>query len=94
MDPVKTAAIKGTGHINKCLEDDREVNRLDADRNVDIREKLRQEGVLGKVKSRQKWKIRMEEISLERTTKNTFAGEMEGKRPRGRPRLKRTDNFK
>ena len=34
------------------------VSRLDRVRNVDIREKPRQEGVLGMVKSRQeKWKI-------------------------------------
>ena len=47
------------------------------------------------VKSRQeKWKIRMEEMSLERTTKKIFVGEMEGEGPRGRPRLKWTDNFK
>ena len=65
------------------------VSRLDRVRNVDIREKLRQEGVLDMVKSRQeKWKIRMEEMSLERTTKKIFVGEMKGKRPRGRPRLK------
>ena len=33
-------------------------------------------------------KIRMEEMSLERATKKIFVGEMKGKRPRGRPRLK------
>ena len=53
-------------------------------RNVDIREKPRQKGVLDVVKSRQEnCKIRMEEMSLERTTKKIFVGEMEGKRPRG-----------
>ena len=47
------------------------------------------------VKSRQeKWKIRMEEMSLERTTKTIFVEEMKGKRPSGRPRLMWTDNFK
>ena len=46
------------------------VSRLDRVRNVYVREKLRQEGVLDMVKSRQeRWKIRMEEMSLERTTK-------------------------
>ena len=46
------------------------VSRLDWVRNVYVREKLRQEGVLDMVKSRQeRWKIRMEEMSLERTTK-------------------------
>ena len=49
------------------------VSRLDRVRNVDVREKLRQESVLDMVKSRQeKWKIRMEEMSLERTTKKIF----------------------
>ena len=62
---------------------------------MDVREELRQEGVLDMVKSRQeKWKIRMEEMSLERATMKIFVGEMEGKRPRGRPRLKWTENFK
>ena len=36
----------------------------------------------------------MEKMSLERTTKKIFVGEMEGKRLRGRPRLKWTENFK
>ena len=36
----------------------------------------------------------MEEMSLEKTNKKIFVGEMEGKRPRGRPGLKWTDNFK
>ena len=72
-----------------------ELSRLDRVRNVDIREKLRQEGVLGMVKSRQeRWRVRMEEMSWERTTRKTFEGEMGGKRPRGRPRLRWTDNFK
>ena len=71
------------------------VCRLNRVRNVDIREKLQQEGVLDVVKSRQeKWKARLENMSMERTTKKIFDGEMQGKRPRGRPRLRWTDNFK
>ena len=42
----------------------------------------------GEEQAGEKWKIRMEEMSLEGTTKKIFVGEMEGKRPRGRPRLK------
>ena len=62
------------------------MSRLDSARNVDIKEKLRQEGVLDMVKSRQeKWKIRMEEMHLERITKRIYVGEMQGKRPRERP---------
>ena len=71
------------------------VTRLDRMRNVDIREKLRQESVLDAVKRRQeKWRFRLEEMSNERLTKKVFVGEMEGKRPRGRPRSRWTDNFK
>ena len=45
------------------------MSRLDKVRNVDVWEKLQQEGVLDMVKSRQeKWKIRVEEMSLGRTT--------------------------
>ena len=71
------------------------VNRLDRVRNADIRERLNQEGVTDLVKRRQvSWKSRLEEMSFEKTTKKVFVGEMEGKRPRGRPRLRWIDNFK
>ena len=71
------------------------VNRLDRVRNADIRERLNQEGVLDLVKRRQEsWKDRLQEMSFEKTTKKVFVGEMEGKRPRGRPRLRWIDNFK
>ena len=64
-------------------------------RNVDIREKLCQMSVLDIVKTRQeKWKARMEEMNRERTTRKIYEGEMGGKRPRGRPRMRWTDNFK
>ena len=33
--------------------------------------------------SQEKWKNRVEEMSLERTTNKIIVGEMEGKRPRG-----------
>ena len=62
--------------------------------NVDVREKLRQEGVLDMMKNRQeKWKLRME-MSLEKLTTQIFVLGMEGKRLRRRSRLKRTNNFK
>ena len=71
------------------------VSRLDRIRNVEIREKLCQVSVLDMVKTRQeKWKARMEGMSRERSTRKIFEGEMEGKRPRGRPRMRWTDNFK
>ena len=71
------------------------MNRLDRVRNADIRERLNQEGVFDLVKRRQeRWKSRLEERSFEKTTKKVFVGEMEGKRPRGRPRLRWIDSFK
>ena len=46
------------------------------------------------VKSRQvKWKAGLENMSMERTTKKILDGEVQGKRPRGRPRLRWTGNF-
>ena len=49
------------------------VSRLDRVRNVDVRKKLQQEGVLDMMKSRQeKWKFRIEEMNLERTTNKIF----------------------
>ena len=71
------------------------VCRLDRVRNDNIREKLQQEGVLDVVKSRQeKCKARLENMSMERIVKEIFEGEMHSKTPRGRPRLRWTDNFK
>ena len=71
------------------------VNRLDRVRSMDIREKLCQLSVFDMVKTRQeKWKARTEEMSRETTTKKIFEGEMAGKRPRGRPRMRWTDNYK
>ena len=68
--------------------------RLDRVRNVDIRERLSQEGVLDLVKRRQEsWRGRLEEMSSEKTTKKVFVGGMERKRPRERPRLRWIDNF-
>ena len=50
---------------------------------------------LDMVKTRQeKWKARIEEMSRERTTRKILEGEMERERPRGRPRMRWTDNFK
>ena len=47
------------------------------------------------VKTRQEtWKARMEEMSRERTTRKIFEGEMTKKKPRGRLRMRWTDNFK
>ena len=62
-------------------------------RNVDIRDKLQQEGGLDMVKGRQvKWKARLENMSM--TPKMIFDGKVQGKSPKGRPRLRGTENSK
>ena len=51
--------------------------------------------MLDLIRTRQeKWKCRLEEMSSDRTTKRVYVGVMEGRRPRGRPRMRWTDNFK
>ena len=45
-------------------------------------------------KEQESWKGRLEEMSFEKTTKKVFVGEMERKRPKGRPHLRWIDNFK
>ena len=53
-----------------------------------------QVGVLELVRKRQeKWKDRVNAMGNKRCTKRAFDGVVEGKRPRGRPRLKWMDNF-
>ena len=68
-------------------------NRLDRVRNVDIRERWNQEDVLDLVKrSEESWRGRLEEVSIEKTAKKGFVGDMEGTRLRGRPLLRWIDN--
>ena len=69
------------------------MNRLDRVRNVDIRERLNQEDVLDLVKrSEESWRGRLEEVSIEKTAKKVFVGDLEGMRLRGRPLLRWIDN--
>ena len=69
--------------------------RVDRARNVDIREELRQEGVLEKVRRRQvSWREALAEMGPERLVRRVYEAEMEGRRGRGRPRKKWIDNFK
>ena len=71
------------------------VNRLNRVRNVVIRERLNQEGVLYPMKRREEsWKGRLEQMNSGKTTKKAFVGEMKGKRPRGRPHSRWIYNFK
>ena len=63
------------------------ISRLDRVRNVDLRGRLKQEGVLDTVKKRQQnWKQRVEEMSTDRVTRKIYDEEIPGRRPRGRPR--------
>ena len=62
------------------------VSRVDRVRNEAIRLRLGQEGILDVVRRRQKkWKNRLDKMNDDRITKKVFRGELEGKRPRGRP---------
>ena len=55
-------------------------------RNEDIRLRLGQEGILDVVRRRQeKCKKRLEEMNDDRKIQKVYEGELEGKRPRGRP---------
>ena len=70
------------------------VSRMDRVRNVDIRGRLKQEGVLDVVKKRQQnWKQKVEEMSNNRVTKKIYDGEIAGRHPRGRPRKRWRCNF-
>ena len=63
-------------------------------RNVDIRGRLKQEGVLDMVKKRQQnWKQKVEEMSNNRVTKKIYDGEIPGMPPRGRPGKRWSCNF-
>ncbi len=69
--------------------------RVDRAKNVDIREELRQEGMLEKVRRRQvSWREALAEMGPERFVRRVYEAEMEGRRGRGRPRKKWIDNFK
>ena len=63
--------------------------------NDEILQRPDQVGVLEKMKKRQKeWKERLEGMGNERCTKRVFEGVVDGKGPRGRPRLRWLDNFR
>ena len=71
-----------------------EKRRVDRVRNVEIREELRQEGVLEKVLwSQVRWRDALAEMGQERLVRRVYEAEMEGRRGRGRPRKKWIDNF-
>ena len=70
------------------------VSRMDRVRNEDSRQRLGQEGILDVIRRRQEnWKCRANEMNSSRNTKKVNARVMEGRRPRGRPRMRWTDNL-
>ena len=61
----------------------------------EVLRRLGQVGVLELVRRRlEEWKGRLDMMENGRCTKNVYEGVVEGKRPRGRPRLRWIDNFK
>ena len=63
--------------IMRCIEG---VTKLDKIRNVDLRDRLKQEGVLDLVKGRQqRWKQRLEEMDDRRITKRVYDNEIAGR---------------
>ena len=70
------------------------LSRMDRVRNVDIRVRLKEEGVLDMMKKRQQnWKQKVEEMSNNGLTKKIYDGEVPGRRQRGRPRKRWSCNF-
>ena len=64
-------------------------------RSEHIRQHLGQESVLDVIKRRQEnWKGKLNGMNSDRATKKVYVGEMEGRRPRSRPRMRWSDNFK
>ena len=71
------------------------VSRMERIRSEHIRQHLGQESVLEVIRRRQEnWKGKLNEMSSDRVTKKVYVGEIEGRKPRGRPRMRWSDNFK
>ena len=85
---IQAAAMR----VLRRIAEKRMVKRVS---NVEIRDELKEEGVLEKVKRSQvRWIIAVEEMGPERLVKRVYAAEMKGKRGLGRPREKWNDKFK
>ena len=70
------------------------VTKLGRVRNVDIRQRLSQEAVMEVVRKRQRaWKQKVDDVEEVRLVKRVYSEEVTGRRPRGRPRKRWTDNF-
>ena len=94
MDSAGQAQGTKGNYADEGVKEDRGGSRLDRVRNVDLRDRLKQEGVLDTVKKRQQsWKQRVEEMSTNRVTRKIYDEEIPGRRPRGRPRKRWRCNF-
>ena len=70
------------------------VTRLDRMRSDDIRERLRQEGIIDTViRKKKQWMKKIEEMSEESLVKSVYTEELPGKRPRGRPQKRWEDDL-
>ena len=64
-------------------------------RNVDIRSRLRQVAVVARVEKRKtEWLKKMKEMTDDRMVKKVYVENVPGKRPRGRPRKRWSDDLK
>ena len=71
------------------------MSRADRVRNGGLKLSMGQVGILESARRRQeKWLNKLERMQDDRITRKGFKGEIEGKRPRGRPRRRWIDNFK
>ena len=70
------------------------LTKLDRVRNVDIRQRLKQEAVMEVVRMKQRaWKVTVDGMDGRRLVKRVYSEEVIGRRPRGRPRKCWMDNF-
>ena len=93
LNKPQESAIQATEmRVLRRIAGKRMVDRV---RNVEIRDELKQERVLEKVKRSQvRWREVLQEMGPERLARRVYEAEMEGRRGRGRPRKKWNDNFK
>ena len=71
------------------------VTWMDQVRNEEVRERLGQDAVTDMVQRKQHmWLEKLNAMDNDRLVKRVFEDEVEGKRPRGRPRKRWTDNLK
>ena len=70
------------------------LTKLDRVRNVDIRQRLQQKAAVEAVKTKQRaWKVKVDGMDEGRLVKRVYSEKVIGRRPRGRPRKRWTDNF-